>query len=209
MDILSSLFNIVSNSVPSGVIMITGAILIFISFGGGGAKVQGSLKESTRRKIFWIGVTFLIVGFVLTFIISILQIWSSYSSILNSVSNFVISFVSSPRFWITVVLVVLLIVGSRRVLIWWIERSYKIIAFGTVNFDRRRGDKEVYIQVVNTGKRKFPCIAMPVSIIKKPLDGKTKEQIIHDINPKGNYLGWGGMESIIKNSTLEFLRLLL
>lgn len=73
------------------------------------------------------------------------------------------------------------------------ELKLQAQAIGTVkNRNNQDMEREAYIQVTNTGNKEFTCIAQLVKVARKPLRGRNYKEIdVNELNPVGNFLGWG------------------
>jgi hypothetical protein len=200
--ILSALFGITTNSIPSAVIMVSGIILLLISGGLWGI----SLDDKTKNNLKNLGFVLLIFGASLTAVVSMFQIWSSYSPLILSVLGNVFLFITkiifystNPLNWLVIGMAGIVIMSLHLLRLDQIKKGYKI-KFGAVENFRNLSyndhyTKEANIQVVNIGERDVCCSARIAKIFFK--DGEIS---INEFNPDGECLSW--LES--KN---EFMKL--
>lgn len=166
--------------------------MLLLSGGAWGAKFDDKTKSTLRR---W-GFILTFFGGLLTVIVSILQIWSSYSSpiifFIDSIWAAVIPYIISPRFLIAVGLVGLSIIGLRHLTIKQIEKGYKLKTTPVITPIKEVGGyRMANILVENIGRGKFTCAAKLTKVMLKDLNGKTFEEIdVSDLNPYGRSLKW-------------------
>lgn len=189
MDTLwSTLLGIISNSLPSGVSMIGGILSLLLSGGAWGTKFDDKAKTFLRR----LGFVFLTFGGFLTVIVSVLQIWDSYSLIIlpiwSSVWNVVLQYINSLAFWLIVGLAGLSTISLRWVRTKQIEKGYKLQVIPVDDPE----NKEAHIQVENIGQGNFRCAARLVKITerRKQKGGRGKNIEVVDLYPNSPYLGW-------------------
>ena len=175
--------------------MFIGWLMLFLSQGGGGAKVGGNINVPKVKKYYLWGWRLIFIGLFWTIAVILLQAWDSYPSQVEEIAIFIsrnitqiLFVVKTPQFALLVGIIGLFVMCVLQM----IERGYKINLIPSTEkdegFDRYSG----YMQIENVGfGEKMYCCAKLTSISKKEF-GERKFRSIDtsELNPLGRYLAW-------------------
>lgn len=172
-NLISVLSNVISDSIPSVAIMFTGLLALFLSHGALGAKISLSSKKFLTA----FGYLFLVSGGVLTLIVAVLQIQSTYPEDFSNIYPVIVN--RQNAFLLFLILIA-----------WWdihtlIKRfrilSYKVLSRGV--FDQENAMANILVE--NVSKDTLSCHAR---LEKMYFNGE--ERNVDAINPNGWYLRW-------------------
>lgn len=172
MDISAILASVLSNSIPSVAIMITGLVTFFFA----STKLEGSNKNIFAI----IGAILIVFGATITALISAFQVQKSYPSELLFFWTFI-----SPIFSINTIFILIGICVVFWFAIWLnkkiIEKSYKLELDFVSDNETNYGS----ILVNNIGNETIYCVARLRNV---EINGK--EININKFNPKGLFFDW-------------------
>jgi len=178
---LSFWLDLLTTGIPSGAIMFTGLFALVIAHGGFGVHMEGKPKQRLTN----FGFVLLFLGFVLTFIIVIFQIWEKYTdsvkSSFNTLKDFSIAF--PYKIEVSIFVVVIIFAGFLR------EQLSGFYKKRAKNFRLKSefvlSKDKLNILVENISDEKIYCLARISKIIINGVEKNVKKY-----NPDGYYMRW-------------------
>ena len=188
----TKLIDIALKSIPQVAVMISGILAIWLSRGS-----WAKADEKRQRTLLNIGIIAFIVGFVLTILVALLQMWRDYADVISLLSAVIWKSILPAASWTTgllLVLVIICVIFFRRWKESQTEKRYKLQADGVVK--TVKDYIEANILVENIGQGSFYCLARLMSVQIKTNEEDDWESIdVKEINPDGDFLVWEGNQA--------------